>query len=654
MAAALIFLLAAAVPGAVAASPETLPSQQLFDQASAAAEKGDCRTAASLFDALEKRKVLKPDSIPEAVVSVRRGGCLVRVRRIAEGERAIQKGLPVLEKAGPDYVNDVVNATEALGDVAIRYHDHDRGIAQYQRVLGMVKGLSRLRVLAELAKATAFDGGTTSLAYSEEGIALISALPPKDQNKDSLAVFHSLHARTLLNQGKTQEGYAELKQALKLSGGLTARTTTNEVSMRSDLGMAAALVGRKEDARLYLAYTGAGRIAGGARFTRGMSMDPPLCGEETGLRPDDVAVVEFSINEDGSVAGANTVYSRGNRAVATAFARAVDDWYWSPDSIKAIPLFYRTGMRVEMRCSTAGGDAPSILSPANARFWTWASSRLPALRTEESGQKKVEAVRLALAQDRFAAGSAERAAALGVVAALSVSSSEARSEDTVRAMAAATEAKAPPEVVNWLRINSVLSGETGKDRKARLALQAMAAEPSFAADPLSSATALLLASAKYRGSRLPEAPAMLQQVADDGRLPDRHPLRQAARITLANLAAAAGDGAAAQRFFASTGLTEQQCALIGVRPALRSSGADSNDYPMEAMRMGFEGWVNLEFDVTADGRTATARPIVAYPPLIFVDAAAGMAKGFRYEASYRPGGGAACTANRETVSFILP
>ncbi|HEX7821264.1 MAG TPA: energy transducer TonB [Sphingobium sp.] len=655
MAILLTLLLASATlaPAEPPVSPETLSSQSLFDQATTAAVSEECRKAIQLFDILEQRKALKTGSMPDSAAAVRKGICLIRIGRTADGERAILRGLPVLEKAGPDFMNDVASGTGSLGDAALRYNDYDRAIVQYRRSLAMRTGLERLVTLADLATATVFDGDGASLDYSKEGIALISALPKKEQNRDSLAAFHTLHARALLNQGKAQEGYAELKEALKLSGGLTTRTTLSEVSMRADLGMAAALVGRMDDARMYLAYTGAGRL-GDSHFVRGVSMDPPPCGEETGLRPDDVAVVEFSIGDDGLVANAHTVYSRGNRAAAVAFAGAVNDWYWSPDSVKGIPAFYRVVTRVEMRCSTADAGAPSILSLAGARFAAWAAARSPMLRAEESKPKRVEELRRALAQNGLQAASLERAAALGMIATLESAPPEIRASDASQAIAAATEAKAPVEVINWLRLVSITGGDWVPDRKTSLALRSLAAEPSFAGDPVSAATALLLASGRVRGSRLPDAAQMLQKVADDGRLPEHHPLRQAARISLANIAAAAGDGAAAQRFFASTGLTEQQCALIGVRPAMRRSGVDSNDYPMEAQRMGFEGWVNLEFDVTADGRTAKARPIVAYPPLIFVEAALGMTKDFRYESSYRPSGGAACTANRETISFIMP
>lgn len=646
----LMLLLAATTPEAVGPPPETLKAQALFDQATAAMANGDCTKSVSLFEVLEQRKVLPAGSIPEAATATRKGICLVNMGRYAEGEQSIRHGLPVLEKAGQNFTGDMADSMEALGKVAMVSFDYDTAVAAYKRSLSLRTGGARLPALVLLARATAFDGGQEPLSYSEEALSYYDALPPKQRDKDSMAALHTLHARIFLNQGRVQEGYAELKEALALSGGLTSRTTLSEASMRADLAMAAALAGKKDDARLYLAYTGAGRTK--KTFTRGLSMDPPLCGEETDLRPEDVAVVEFTILDDGSVTGARTIYSRGNRIVAAAFAKAVNSWYWSPDQVKEIPGFYRAATRIEMRCSQSAAESPSVMTPMAGRFEEWLDTQLSPLNLGYTNDERTEALRTLLSQKVLDGKPLVRAAALSFLARREPGNLVTGSYAD-QALAALAEAKAPVEAVNYLRITRVMSQDKAP-HKWQATLRDMAAEPSFAADPLSASTALLLAADSYRGSRLPDAPAMLQKVASESRLPERHPLRQAARLSLANMAAAAGDLPTAQRYFASTGLTEQQCALIGVKPSLRKSGAGSEDYPMEAQRMGFEGWVQLEFDVTADGHTAQARPIVAYPPLIFVEAASAMTKNFRYEASYRPEGGAACNANRETVSFINP
>ena len=106
-----MLLLAAVAPGTAPASPETLSPQLLFDQASTAAIENDCKTAITLFDALDRRQVLKAGSIPDAIVAVRKGGCLMQTNRLVDGERAIQRGLPILEKAGSEFAGDVAIAT---------------------------------------------------------------------------------------------------------------------------------------------------------------------------------------------------------------------------------------------------------------------------------------------------------------------------------------------------------------------------------------------------------------------------------------------------------------------------------------------------------------------------------------------------------------
>ncbi len=86
---------------------------------------------------------------------------------------------------------------------------------------------------------------------------------------------------------------------------------------------------------------------------------------------------------------------------------------------------------------------------------------------------------------------------------------------------------------------------------------------------------------------------------------------------------------------------------------LKRAGADSSRFPMEAMRWGFEGWVKTEYDIAADGKTTSQRAVIAYPPFVFRDAAVGMAKDFRFEASYRPEGAAGCTAAQQNIAFHI-
>jgi hypothetical protein len=122
----------------------------------------------------------------------------------------------------------------------------------------------------------------------------------------------------------------------------------------------------------------------------------------------------------------------------------------------------------------------------------------------------------------------------------------------------------------------------------------------------------------------------------------------------ANQFASRGDLEGARRLFEQTGLTTEQCAFLGLKPSLRRTGNPSADYPMDAVRMGFEGWIRTEFDVATDGSTIRPRVITAYPPFVFDEAGAKMSNGFRYTASYRPAGSVACTGQQASVKFLLP
>lgn len=648
----LTLILAATMPAAADTSPlgpRTL--QQDFDEASADASEGKCESAILKFEALERSNKVKAGSLPAAAIAVRKGTCAIKLWRSNADEPAIQAGLVTLEKAGSDFDGDIADGWSALGDAAFRRYDYASATNGYENALTRLTGEYRLNVLTKLSKATAFDENAQALTYADEGIKIISAMPKP--SKDSLAAFHTLHARTLLNQGNADAAYKELKTALTLSGGLTDKTTLSEVALRSDLAIAAMLVGKKDDARLYLAYTGAGRIEK-SPFKRAASMNAPLCGEETGLRPDDLAVVEFGIADDGTVSSAQTVYSRGGPEVAAAFGKAVNEWYWKPEDIAAIPPFYRLLTRVELRCSNVLASGPGVMGPLRERFLSWAMTHLPLTAALDMSDTKLrEILHLYVDERSKPSGDVAKIAALGWLANVEPASGQKRVAMVDEALGLVPKAPVPQEVVNWLRIVRLLASTEERHEDLR-ALLTLSDDPAISSDALAADTLRLQAARGRMTAKLKEAPALLEKVAQDDRLPLHHPLRQLAWLDLAGKAAADGNRATAQDYFKRTGLTDEQCALLGESPTLKRTNVSSNDYPTEALMMGFEGWVQTEHDIMTDGKTTNIRPIIAYPPLIFVDSATGMTKGLQYDVSFRPGSSLACSANRQTFNFVIP
>lgn len=626
--------------------------QEQFDSASADATAGDCQNAVSKFEALESNPNVKQGSLPAAAIAVRKGICVLKLGAVPD-ETAVKSGLAKLAKAGGDFDLDVAEGWSALGNAAFARYDYAGATSAFENALEHTKGNTRLPILARLAKSKAFDGGTAALSYATEGIKMLSVDPKT--NKEPLATFHTLKGRILLNRGDAQAAYTELKEALKLSGGLTSRTTLNEVSMRSDLAMAAMLVGQKDEARRYLAYTGAGRIEK-SPFAIAASMNPPICGEETGLRPDDIAVVEFGIAEDGTVTSAHTVYSRGGPAVATAFGQAVSEWYWKPEDVAAIPTFYRLVTRVELRCSNVLGNGPGVMGPLRERFQTWAARQLLILTLPEaSSPSSFNQILQKYADERR--DPLGRLAAFAWLSDIKILSSQDRVAMADKALALAHETAVPQEVLNWLHIARLNAAQSDKRRLSSRDLDALVSlsnNPAISKDALAADTLRLIAARGWMTTKLKDGPSLLKMVAEDNRLPETHPLRQLAWLDLAGSAAADGNRTDAQNYFDKTGLTEEQCALLGEAPTLKRTNVSSADYPMEALWMGFEGWVRMEYDIQTDGKTVNARPLVAYPPLIFVDAATGMAEDLRYDVSFRPESNLACSAKRDNFVFRIP
>lgn len=652
-------LIAAAAPappasGPPASGPAVTESQsslqQQFNEASQAAAKGDCATALPLFDRLAANPRIRPGTLSAATVALRSGICLADRGRFDDAEARILAGLPIVRKAGASMAFDVSNGEDALGDVAAHRRDHDGAVAHFTAAMDLVDDAARLLPLIGRAQVTQFDGGTRALDDLDHALRIVNTQPKPD--RQSLATIYTLRGRVLMNQGRNKEALADLKQALALSGGLTDRINISQAAMRGDLAQAELLNKNEDQARLYLAYTGAGRIQE-SPFAVAASMAPPQCGPETGLTPDDSAIVEFGINAAGDVPMATTVYSKGNYAVAAAFAHAVEQWYWRPNDIAKLPPFYRLLTRVEVRCSTNGGQLPAVTSPLRNRFSEWATPHLGGLDFEDAKVGSSLEKLATLAQQREAANDPTGAATALIARGILNPSPEASGADLDRAYSIAADAHLPPEIMNtmlvfraqagYLRTHDNSQSRTAQALQGRQAL--VRASPTFAQDALAVDTLLLMGR--------PAMPA-LKQVADDARLGTRHPLRQVALLRLASLSASAGKLDEAHGYFERTGLSEEQCSLIGIEPAIKSTGTSSGDFPMEALRFGFEGWVNLEFDINANGTTAHARPIIAYPPFVFVNAATGVARNIRYQTTYRPSNKIACSAHQQTVNFRIP
>ena len=654
------------------------PSLQAnFSAATEAASNGHCDEAIPMFERLAVDPRVKPGSLPAAAIAVRHGRCLLAGDAHAKGAAMIEAGLPALEAAGASFEEEVGLTQTMMGLVAFHLYDHDTALMWFTRAATSTDRGTRLKAMMRLAQTRIFDGDGASLKVIDKALLEIGEKTRED--KDIRANFLSVRGRALMNLGRDKEAVADLRRALTLSGGLSLRASLADVALRTDLAQAMLLTGQRDEARKFLAYTGAGRIEK-SPFASATYMGVPDCTGESGLRPEDSAVVEFSIGLDGQVANAQTVYSRGTYPAASAFAKEVRDWTWKPESIAKLPTFYRSLIRVELRCSNATGKMDGVTTALSKQFLAWAKplagfgeGDLPTSKFGEvnfaqmSPTQMVEWLRARGAQQAMAGEKLAAGATLAIAAFYDPITTDRTQQNLARAIILVGETdprRTDPGTVPALaalRAYTAIKAsdnETSREKWEKVresALRSAMDDPLIAADALAQDTMrTLLATVRRVGNIGSDQTALLRTVANDTRLEEGHPLRQIALLRLASVAAAAKQYQEAQALFTRTGLTEQQCSLIGDIPRLKSDGASSTDYPLEAFYMGFEGWVRVEYDIDANGHTANQRALIAYPPFVFVDAAKGLARGIRYDATYRPSGQLACSASTETVRFILP
>lgn len=634
--------------------------QQDFDAATAAQQAGKCAEAEPIFARLAADPRVKPGSLAAATVSLRRGLCHIATGAVNRGAEEVRQGLDRIEAAGPDLLPDAVDGHMMLARLALRQFDHDAAVAHLRHVLAIPGYADAGEPLALLTQATLFDGDDTALKTIDHALALVLATPAGHDRNQAEARWRTLRARALMATGAYAAAAKDADRALALAGGLTTNVSLSDVALRADAAEAALLNKQPDRARQLLAYTGAGRIEK-SPFATARVMDTPACDEAAGLRPDDVAVAEFSIGDDGAVSSSQTVFTRGNTMVANRFARAVRGWRWQPEELAKIPPFFRQLVRVELRC-TQNGSLPGVLAPLRQRVIEWGNSFLANEPRDQGGEPTLAWLRTVAAR-REAAGKAREAGWLLIEAVFldpirhpddlaQIDHGIALLGDADPAMRATAQAMRVLVDV-WGRASAAtLAGRSGGNLAALLA--EASERPEIAADPLAQ-NSLRFESLARRGSGTfgADAAKVLQAVADDARLDAASPLRQVALLRLANIAARQGQRDQAEALFARTGLSAEQCSLVGDIPRLRNSNFDGA-FPVDAMSMGFEGWVKLEFDIATDGHTVNPRALIAYPPFVFVDGAKSIMTMARFDTSFRPGGKLACAARDETVNFRLP
>ncbi len=639
------FALATMLCGGAAAQHAPLTVQQQFEAASAASAGSDKAAALAAWVALEPRVANNPRNL--AIVRIHESAVLLELDRKDEAAAAARAGLAALPAADATLANERFLGQLMLARIAQAALDYATA-AEAFRAAEAVATAPADRIVAALGVVdteTFVDPAAAEAALGRID-TFLATIKSEPAVRGRVAVARGV---LLLNQGRFVDARKELKAAVVLYGGLTAKTDLNDVAARSDTAIAALLSGDAETAREYMAYTGAGQIVNG-NFNPGVQMTPPDCGGEAGLKPADIAVVEFSVGEDGSVIQVAPVYAAGGNAVALEFARAAQRWSWTPEQVKEMPRFFRYRARVEMRCST-GFTRPSIGTALDTAVSRWLTDKNVALPPPPEGSAVA-----ALPMQRAALAKANGLDAIAAGQPLIDSPflpSDEKHRIAVQSLAIADANAVPPlarlDLDLAVRATANTEGQRSKDFRADLAT--MLTMPVYANDPRARAAIRLFAAEWWVRRPDQQTRDRLQQVADDPALAETDPMKVAALLQIASLKQRDGDIAAAKAAFDRTGLTADQCALIAAPPAFLSAGGT---FPAEAQRWGFEGWTLTQFDIAANGHVQGQRAIISYPPFIFTKAGEETIAGARYAKSYRPDGALGCGSAMQRVKFALP
>jgi hypothetical protein len=437
-----------------------------------------------------------------------------------------------------------------------------------------------------------FDAATKAMA--------ILASQPKLESKTQ-AGLRTIYARVLLNRGDIKGALGELQRSVRQQGGLDTRVVLSEVVTRSDYAIAALLNKDADTAREMMAYTGAGRFAK-APFATARAIDLQSC-DEDGIGPDDSAIVEFALNENGVVVSAQPIWASRPGPMARVFARAVRGWSWKPEDAKQIPAFFRVVTCVELRCTNTT-SRPGVLDALWEPVGDWMTTqKLESVTWNGSAAAALPGLLVKMANVKASRPPVARVPVSDAIAKNAAASDEQRLAVAEDAYAVLTEAKAPAPVLAYYAIMAFQAASGGKrGAAAESLLMSRLADPRVMRDKITNTAAQLFLSDI---GALPTEGVLtrLGTITADGYLPPKDPLRIAALVRISDLQARKGAFEAAQAAYDKTGLDAAQCALLGPPPRMTSTGASSSDFPMEAMRWGFEGWVRFETDIDARGRT---------------------------------------------------
>lgn len=647
---------------AVATAPVVAATvQDDFTLAQKALDAGDYASARDRFTTLLSR--VKPDGRSAGLVQARLGSALVALGDLPRAIALLQAALPAFGSPTAEDRAELLDAQLELGRAQELHLDLDAARRSYQagRVTAAQIGEQPAGLRLAIARTALFDDPALARATLDEVLA--GDLSVFAKRPEQLGELYSLRGRIELNDGQLAAAQGWFERALKTAGGLGTKVSLADLRIRGDLAMVHHLRGDRMAVAKYVAYTGAGGLD---REGFAMQGDFPLpsCGPQTALRPEDVAIVELAMSSDGRVIGATTIYANRRGGPETLFAKAARGWSWRPSVAAKIEPFWRSALRVEMRCVTGNADAQGSASSMRALVQAWLETkRATPFATEGPDAASLPRLRAEMAR-REAAHGAHSLEVLVVLLTLDGNNAvdpADRAAFAARAETIALKAGAPVDVATFLAANRIGWTESlrrsfevpAKEYDALLLdLERRGAGDSLGANWLRLGRAERLQSRNDRAG----ARALLQRIVATpvDKLPVGEAIRQSGLLRLASLEAADQQLATADALVAATGLTPAQCALVDVQPLKTRGTVSSNDFPALAQSWGTGGYIKLGYDIDGSGKPLGVRTVIAIPPFIFNDGTEKAVARFRFEPIYRGGETpVGCVGRQQGVNYRI-
>lgn len=641
---------AAVFAAAAATAQAPRKAQDIYNEAQAAFEAEDWAKAVAGFEEVQRR--MKGGNASAASIQARLAHSL---DRLGENKRALEQArgaVAAFDRLGISQSEDRAIALIVIGEQLRGQIDLPGSIVAYQQAVAAAADQSNAAAWIVIARwGLVYAALTADPALAAQTLDLIAAERTKTNafTKEDNYYLNSMRGLAELNRGdaKTAGKY--------VSNFANAETFSNTVKLRDvqARGNAALILSRlhqPEQVRRLLAYSGAGRIDNSTELAPA-DADLPICGEE--VTPTDYAVVEFAIGDNGRTAGVAPLYASRPGVIGAAFATSVQSWRWNPEALAKLPLFWRAAVRMELRC-TKRPEPTRLSQPFFEATHNWLEKQ--NVRWDASSPDVT-----------FSRVSSEAKAMTDLSTAI-VKWNDAKKPE---AMAVARDdlrrrlvaMNAPVEVEASFLFISAQHGGDGTTRRGYATRRSEALAPlidDFGKRPGAERVVAWLrterAIQEESLGHLPGAQAEFMQVTKlpTSTLPADDPVRTVATLHLSMLERRAGQNAAADQRLADSGIGAAQCSLLDIHPIQQSGSVSSTDFPAEALRWGFEGYVRTAYDIDAQGRVQDVRTIIAYPPFVFDEATEKAFARFRYSTPVMDGQPIGCVEQVQKVRYHIP